>query len=185
MKLNDTARATLRDAGVSPAVWARANFEVSGKWSGDVCGCPDQRCANGFHHMGEDDCGCLGVLLDQYLAGEGIFDDDAPPPRIWRLNGRPYQPRKLTACPVTDEDEITAGVVVFGTHDPARAQDLADGLVHRDVGRNYAAASPERVWWRDGFEGGRRGWVTDEEHGRAGVFFREIVEVATDGPDNH
>ena len=46
----------------------------SGKWSGDVCGCPDGRCANGFHHMGEDDCGCLPTLLEQYLAGEGMFD---------------------------------------------------------------------------------------------------------------
>jgi hypothetical protein len=75
MKLNDTAKATLRAVGVSQAEWARVNYMVSGNWSGDICGCPDSgRCANGFHHMGEDDCGCLGVLLEQYLAGEGIFD---------------------------------------------------------------------------------------------------------------
>jgi hypothetical protein len=73
--LNATAKATLKAAGVSQAEWARANYMESGKWSGDVCGCPDSgRCANGFHHMGEDDCGCLPALLESYLAGEGIFD---------------------------------------------------------------------------------------------------------------
>lgn len=62
-KLNDTAEATLRDAGLTPADWARANGYEDGKWGGDVCGCPDDRCANGYHHDGEDDCGCLPTLL--------------------------------------------------------------------------------------------------------------------------
>jgi hypothetical protein len=72
-KLNETAKATLRDAGVSQAAWARANHMPGGKWHGDVCGCPDDRCANGFHHAGGDDCGCLDVLLGEYLAGAGSF----------------------------------------------------------------------------------------------------------------
>jgi|GEM_PF-2814645 len=60
--------------GSLAAAWARANFMSDGKWSGDICGCPDSgRCANGFHHYGEDDCGCLPVLLEQFLAGEGCF----------------------------------------------------------------------------------------------------------------
>jgi hypothetical protein len=73
VQLNETAKAALRDAGVSQAAWARANYMSDGKWTGDACGCPDDRCMNGFHHIGEDDCGCLPVLLEQYLAGEGTF----------------------------------------------------------------------------------------------------------------
>jgi hypothetical protein len=73
VRLNATAKAILRDAGVSQAAWARANGYSDGKWGGDQCGCPDDRCANGFHHGGTDDCSCLGVLLEQYLGGEGIF----------------------------------------------------------------------------------------------------------------
>lgn len=64
MKLNETAKATLREAGVSQAEWARAHFQ-SGAWHGDACGCPDDRCI-GYHHLDEDDCGCLPVLLDGY-----------------------------------------------------------------------------------------------------------------------
>lgn len=95
---------------------------------------------------------------------------------ITRPNGTPYRPQKLTAYAVTDEYEVIAGVVVFGTHDPGRAQALADELVARDVDQGYTAADPVTVWWRDGFECGRRAWITDEEHGRGGVWFREIVE---------
>ena len=73
--LNAAAKATLKAADVTQAEWARANYMESGNWSGDICGCPDSgRCANGFHHMGEDDCGCLPTLLASYLAGQGIFD---------------------------------------------------------------------------------------------------------------
>jgi hypothetical protein len=101
-------------------------------------------------------------------------------PVIMRPNGKPYRPRKVIAYPVGDEDETTTGVIVFGTHDAGRAQGLADQIAHWEVGSDFAAAEPECVWWGDTFEQGRRGWVTDEEHGRAGVFFREIVEVAGD-----
>ena len=61
-KLNATAKAMLRDAGITQAAWFRANG-YDGNWGGDICGCPDSRCANGFHHEGEDDCGCLPTLL--------------------------------------------------------------------------------------------------------------------------
>lgn len=82
-KLNDFAKATLRDAGISQAAWARANYMRDSKWSGDQCGCPDDRCANGFHHFGADDCGCLPVLIEQYfewLRGADIcmFDKESP-----------------------------------------------------------------------------------------------------------
>lgn len=72
--LNETAKAMLRAAGVTQAEWARRNWMADGKWSGDVCGCPDSgRCANGFHHDGPDDCGCLPALLERLAAGEGFF----------------------------------------------------------------------------------------------------------------
>lgn len=72
--LNEDAKTVLRDAGVSQAAWARANFMAGGRWCGDPCGCPDSgRCMNGFHHFPDDECGCLRVLLEQYLAGEGTF----------------------------------------------------------------------------------------------------------------
>jgi hypothetical protein len=67
--LNATAKATLRAYGVSQAAWARRNF-VSGKWSGDTCGCPDDRCI-GYHHDGPDDCGCLPALLESPAWGTG------------------------------------------------------------------------------------------------------------------
>lgn len=73
--LNSTAKATLKAAGVTQAEWARANYMQSGKWSGDACGCPDDRCV-GFHHDGPDDCGCLPTSLAEYLhpEGWGTFD---------------------------------------------------------------------------------------------------------------
>lgn len=62
-RLNDEARAALRDAGVSQAAWARRHFDVV-SWWGDVCGCPDDRCI-GFHHDAQDECGCLRALLEK------------------------------------------------------------------------------------------------------------------------
>jgi hypothetical protein len=81
--LNATAKAALKEAGISQAAWARANYCPDGIWRGDACGCFDNRCANGYHHVGEDDCGCLPVLIESYqrwLRGEdaGSFDETAP-----------------------------------------------------------------------------------------------------------
>lgn len=72
MKLNEHAKATLRAAGVSQAAWAKANYSTDGTWPGGACGCFDDRCI-GYHHGEGDDCGCLPVLLNQYLRGEGSF----------------------------------------------------------------------------------------------------------------
>jgi hypothetical protein len=93
---------------------------------------------------------------------------------ITRPNGKPYRSRRVTAQAIGEEDE---GVLVLGTHDLARAQALADQTAKRIAGSGYVAADPWRGWWRDGFENGRRSWVTDEVRGRAGVLFREIVEA--------
>jgi hypothetical protein len=68
-RLNATARATLRDAGISQAEWARRNWSADGKWHGDNCGCPDDRCI-GYHHDEPDDCGCLPSLLADLLSGD-------------------------------------------------------------------------------------------------------------------
>lgn len=60
-KLHATARETLRDAGVSVAEWQRRNH-MGDTWTGDECGCPDDRCI-GFHHFSPDDCRCLPAML--------------------------------------------------------------------------------------------------------------------------
>jgi hypothetical protein len=70
MKLNETALATLRKASVSPEAWGRANYSPDGTWQGDVCGCMDDLRANGFHHFGEDECGCQPAALEQWLNGD-------------------------------------------------------------------------------------------------------------------
>ena len=178
-RLNETAKAMLRDAGISQAEWARRNWMADGKWSGDICGCPDSgRCANGYHHDGPDDCGCLPTLLAQLLAGEGFFAETDLAP-VKRPDGRMYRPRNVEAHAVADADEITTGVVVLGTRDVARAQKLADAYIAWQVDARQVAADPCGVWWRDSFASGHRQWVTDERHGRAGIWFREIVEKAT------
>lgn len=61
-RLNADARTILRDAGMSQAEWCRHNGYPVGKWGGDACGCPDDRCI-GYHHDEQDDCGCLAALL--------------------------------------------------------------------------------------------------------------------------
>lgn len=67
--LTPRARQAIREAGFTVAEFARMHGYADGKWHGDVCGCTDTgRCANGFHHMGTDDCGCLPVLLEQAAA---------------------------------------------------------------------------------------------------------------------
>jgi hypothetical protein len=71
--LTPVAIATLAMAGITPQQWIEASsygyVPPAGQeltWTGDVCGCTDSRCANGFHHMGLTDCGCLPVLIEQY-----------------------------------------------------------------------------------------------------------------------
>lgn len=95
---------------------------------------------------------------------------------IERPSGSLYRPRKLVAYSVTDDDELVAGAVVFGTHDADQALPLAQEVIDRELGREYVPIEPCKVWWRDGFESGRRAWITDEEHGRAGVWFRDLAE---------
>jgi hypothetical protein len=96
-------------------------------------------------------------------------------PVIQRPDGSLYRPRQVTAHAVCDDDEFLSGVMILGTHDVPRAQRFADRYAaHLEAG--YTAADPVTGWWRDGFEGGQRRWVTDEKRGRAGVWFRQIAE---------
>jgi hypothetical protein len=63
-KLNAHARNTIREYGFTVAEWIRMHG-YEGRWTGDQCGCFDDRCANGYHHTGTDDCQCLPTLLDE------------------------------------------------------------------------------------------------------------------------
>jgi hypothetical protein len=103
---------------------------------------------------------------------------------VTRPDGRIYRSRKLIAAAVTDPDDgdMLCGVMVLGTHDCHRAKPMADDYAAWQLGRGYVAVDWVTGWWRDGFQNGRRCWVADEQHGRAGVWFREIAEgSATDG----
>jgi hypothetical protein len=95
---------------------------------------------------------------------------------IERPNGALYRPRHLSANAVVDEDQILSGVIVLGTHDVAAAAPLADEYAQWQLGASAKAIDPLPGWYRDGFEGGARRWITDEVRGRAGVWFREIAE---------
>lgn len=75
-RLNEYAKIELREAGVTQTQWAHANYSSDGRWHGDACGCPDDRCI-GYHHDGPGDCGCLRTLLASYRAGEGFFAEPA------------------------------------------------------------------------------------------------------------
>jgi hypothetical protein len=72
-RLSRRARDTIRwwlcgDARFTIAGYVRHYFP-DGDWRGDSCGCTDDRCV-GYHHDEGDECGCLGVLLDEYGAAQ-------------------------------------------------------------------------------------------------------------------
>lgn len=61
--LNPTALATLASYDITPGQWI-AVHGYQGQWTGDACGCSDDRCI-GHHHHSPTDCHCLEVLIDQ------------------------------------------------------------------------------------------------------------------------
>lgn len=146
-RLNATARATLREAGITQAAWARANYSPDGKWRGDQCGCPDDRCANGFHHFGADDCGCLPVLIEQYFewlrgADSVMFDDTAYEyvNRIVIEDRRTPPPPELSGLAIAAILRDYAGlfVAISGTEVVASGTDFGDlRKVLRDKGVSY------------------------------------------------
>lgn len=64
--LSADARRTIKgwQPGVTIAGYVR-HYSGGAKWSGDSCGCADDRCI-GFHHDETADCGCLPNWLDDY-----------------------------------------------------------------------------------------------------------------------
>jgi hypothetical protein len=65
--LSPEAKAKIRESGATVAGYVRHYSGPDGIWYGDKCGCIDDRCI-GFHHDSAWDCGCLAILLDDYLA---------------------------------------------------------------------------------------------------------------------
>lgn len=66
-RLNSEARETLRAEGFTTRQWAQLHgFASAADWSGDACGCTDDRCI-GHHHDANEECGCLSSLIaDQH-----------------------------------------------------------------------------------------------------------------------
>ena len=60
-RLSRTARPEILERGVTIAAFVRSWYP-DGRWGGDRCGCPDDRC-RGFHHEEHEECGCLPVVL--------------------------------------------------------------------------------------------------------------------------
>lgn len=77
-RLNAAARDRLRWADLTAPGWARWCGFDDGLWYGDRCGCPDDRCMNGYHHEPSDPCGCLDALLAQRGRGAADIDDFGP-----------------------------------------------------------------------------------------------------------
>lgn len=61
-RLTPGARSEIQWSGIGVAEYIRA-WCPDGQWTGDACGCPDDRCRDGFHHERHEDCGCLAALL--------------------------------------------------------------------------------------------------------------------------
>lgn len=64
-QLSAVAREEFEAAGIGVGDFADARWG-SRDWRGDVCGCTDDRCV-GFHHEGDEDCGCRPVLIQEHL----------------------------------------------------------------------------------------------------------------------
>lgn len=66
--LGREAREQIKASGITIAAYIRDQKPDSGKdgrtWTGDSCGCFDDRCA-GYHHDEDEECGCLRVLLGE------------------------------------------------------------------------------------------------------------------------
>lgn len=61
-RLSSAARATIQDYGWGVAEYIR-HWYPDGAWGGDRCGCPDDRCRDGYHHDSHEECKCLPSVL--------------------------------------------------------------------------------------------------------------------------
>tara|TARA_B100000378_G_scaffold142555_1_gene115204 strand:+ start:1866 stop:2681 length:816 start_codon:yes stop_codon:yes gene_type:complete len=71
VSLSLDARQVLQSAGISRADYARSWF-ADGRWHGDTCGCPDDRCI-GHHHDADEPCGCIRSILDERKNAPGAW----------------------------------------------------------------------------------------------------------------
>lgn len=88
--MTDLSPAALREleaAGITQADWIAAGgwYDVEidddgvrrvardGQWHGDSCGCRDDRCI-GHHHEAGEECGCLPVLIVDYLKNREAYE---------------------------------------------------------------------------------------------------------------
>jgi hypothetical protein len=71
VSLDLDARQVLQSAGISRADYARSWF-ADGRWHGDTCGCPDDRCI-GHHHDADEPCGCIRSIVDERKNAPGAL----------------------------------------------------------------------------------------------------------------
>ena len=92
----------LRDRGISRIEWID-HHGTAGQWTGDRCGCPDDRCI-GRHHDADAPCGCVEALADdilgrtdtwRYLGPPGADPMNATPLPHGRRRGTPRWARDL------------------------------------------------------------------------------------------
>lgn len=96
-------------------------------------------------------------------------------PSIVRPNGKVYRPRKIAVEPWDNDTwgrDESCGVVVYGTHDEALAQKLADEEIKRRWDSDWVGINEGRGWFRAAYRYGDLVIVDDEVRGRAGVYFR-------------
>lgn len=149
MKLNIHARNTIREYGFTVAEWIRIHG-YEGQWTGDQCGCFDDRCANGYHHTGTNDCQCLPTLLDETArwrrATQSLFSVQLAP--------RPYG--------LNDYVNVTApGVQVFVS--------TTSGGLPAGAPANSVISIELREGWT--FE------TKQDEHGRTVLRFVELTKA--------
>lgn len=72
--LSQTAVDRILDAGLTPNLFTRWVFGTT-EWSGDVCGCMDDRCT-GHHHDPDEDCACFDVMLKECVTEISELHDD-------------------------------------------------------------------------------------------------------------
>jgi hypothetical protein len=74
--LSADARLTIRNSSISIAAYMRY-WAGDGRWGGDRCGCPDDRCI-GFHHEAGEECGCLPACIAGVAANPGPAGNNPP-----------------------------------------------------------------------------------------------------------
>ncbi|MGP4914693.1 hypothetical protein ACTXJ9_03175 [Brachybacterium tyrofermentans] len=66
--LSREARIMILAHGLTIAEYVLRHFP-DGRWQGDRCGCPDDRCT-GHHHDANDRCSCIEVLAVEALEAD-------------------------------------------------------------------------------------------------------------------